>query len=307
MRSMIAAPSHANSNVGAAHANTMPSDTRAVKPWWSLSPTSCTTCSTAVCTRKMPKLWRATLLTARENRPGTFSGEMRRNWAQFRSFSLTATHLWVEEMSLRGQAKGMSPLVGTVAYISPLILALTVGGAINVQMREIAKGNEPRPMNDPRFWMQAMFQGGGLGVLGDAIYASESRAGKSSQADAFGPPGQMAADGYDLTIGNAVEVSEGLRKGDDLDEAVEGANIGRDAVGALRSWTPGGNIWFLRAAYNRAVLDQLQRIVDPEAEEDFARRSKRMKRDRGQEQWWPNGEAVPTHAPGFSALEAAAD
>lgn len=84
----------------------------------------------------------------------------------------------------------------------------------------------------------------------------------------------MGADAYDLTIGNNVEVSEGLRKGENLGEAVEGANIGRDAVGALRSWTPGGNIWFLRAGSNRSVLDQLQRIVDPEAEEDFARRRK---------------------------------
>ena len=242
-----------------------------------------------------------------ENRPGTFAGEMRRNWAQFRSFSLTATHLWAEEMALRGQAKGMTPLVGTVAYVAPLVFFLTIGGAINVQMRETAKGNEPKPMNDPRFWMQAMLQGGGLGVLGDAIYASESRNGKSSQVAAFGPPGQMAADAYDLTAGNAVEVSEGLREGENFGEAVEGARLGRDGVNTLRSWTPGANIWWGRAVWNRGILDQLQRIVDPEAEEDFARRRKRMERDRGQAQWWEEGEPLPTNAPGFSALEGAAD
>lgn len=235
-----------------------------------------------------------------ENRPGTFSGELRRNWAQFRSFSLTATHLWAEEMSLRGQARGMTPLVGSVAYLAPMVFFLTVGGAINVQMRQVAMGNDPKPMDDPRFWMAALLQGGGMGVLADAVYASEARNGKSSQAAAFGPPGQAAADAYDVTIGNAVEVGEALRKGEDLGEAVEGANIGRDGVNVARSWTPGGNIWFLRAAYNRAVLDQLQRIVDPEAEEDFARRRRRMERDAGQGQWWPHGEAAPERVPRIS-------
>ncbi|WP_421730785.1 hypothetical protein [Brevundimonas sp.] len=237
-------------------------------------------------------LWtRAKLLG--ETRPGTVAGEMRRSWAQFRSFSLTASHLWYEELALRGQAKGMTPLVSAAAGIAPMVMFLTIGGALSIQLREITKGNEPKPMNEPRFWMAAMLQGGGLGVLNDAIYASESRNGKTSQAAAFGPGGQMVADAWDATIGNAVSISEGVQKGKNLDEAVGDANIGRDGTNLLRSWVPGANLWFSRAAYNRLVVDEIQRLVDPEAEEDFQRRRQRMKTQNGQDQWWATGERVP--------------
>lgn len=232
-----------------------------------------------------------------ETRPGTVAGEVRRSWAQFRSFNLTASLMWGEEMVLRGQARGMTPLVATAAGLTPMIFALTIGGAISIQMRETSKGNDPRPMNEPRFWMAALLQGGGLGVLTDAIYASESRNGKSSQAAAFGPGGQFAADAYEATIGNGVSISERMRKGDDFEEAVGRADIGRDLTNMPRRWLPGSNFWFARAAWNRAVIDQLQRIVDPEAEEDFARRSKRLATENGQGQWWANGDGSPARAP----------
>ncbi|RYE87233.1 MAG: hypothetical protein EOP19_04790 [Hyphomicrobiales bacterium] len=244
-------------------------------------------------------LWSKAKLVGAE-RPGTVWGELRRNWAQFRSFNLTATSLWVEEMALRGQKGGMTPLVGTAAHLAPLMFYLTVGGALAIQLREITKGNDPKPMNEPRFWAAAMLQGGGLGVLADAIFASEARAGKSSQAAAFGAVGQMAADAYDLTAGNAVEISEGQRKGKTLGEATEGANIGRDASKFVRSWTPGNSIWWARAAWNRAVMDNLQRLLDPEAEDDFERQRKRMKRENGQEQWWGVGTSAPERAPDLS-------
>ncbi|CAN5241077.1 hypothetical protein BH10PSE1_BH10PSE1_28270 [soil metagenome] len=232
-----------------------------------------------------------------ETRPGTVAGEMRRSWAQFRSFSLTATHLWAEEMSLRGQAAGMTPLVGAAAGLAPMVFMLTIGGAINIQLREISKGNDPKPMDEPRFWMAAMLQGGGLGVFADAIYAAESRNGKASQAGAFGPGGQAIADGYNATAGNVVEIAEGMRKGKDLGDATEDAHVGRDVVNLGRSWVPGSNLWWLRSIWNRGVIDQLQKIVDPEAEEDFARRQKRLERENGQGQWWPNGAPMPDRAP----------
>lgn len=241
-------------------------------------------------------LWTRAKLVG-ETRPGTVAGELRRNWAQFRSFSLTATHLWGEELMLRGQARGMTPLVSAASGIAPIIFFLTIGGAASIQLREIAKGNDPKPIDEARFWMAALLQGGGLGVLTDVIYASEARNGKASQAAAFGPGGQAVADLYDATAGNAVQVSEGMRKGQAFGEAVENADIGRDATNLPRRWIPGANLWWARAAWNRAIIDQIQRLVDPEAEEDFQRRIKRMDRENGQGQWWPNGEPVPERAP----------
>lgn len=82
--------------------------------------------------------------------------------------------------------------------------------------------------------------------------------------------GAGVAGPYNATAGNVGQMAEGLLKGEDLGEAVEGARVSRDVVQLARTDTPGGNIWFVRAAYNRVVLDNQQRMLDPEAQEDFA-------------------------------------
>lgn len=250
-------------------------------------------------------LWTRAKLLGR-TRPGTVWGEAVRFWAQFRSFQLTATHLWAEEFSLRGQAGGMAPLVASVAGVAPMVFFLTLGGALTLQLRELSKGNDPKPMDDAGFWGQALLQGGGLGVLGDAFYALSKRQGKNADANAFGPTGQAVADAYDLTGGNALEIADGLNKGETVGEAVEGARIGRDATNVGRRWVPGSNIWWLRAAWNRAVMDELQKLVDPEAEEDFHTQARRMER-AGRGQWWEPGEAAPDRAPNLENALSRAD
>lgn len=227
------------------------------------------------------------------DRPGTVVGEVRRSWAMFRSFSLTATHLLGEEMMLRGQARGQTPFVAGASGAAGVLFFLTLAGSISLQMRELAKGNQPKPMDEPRFWAAAALQGGGLGILGDFFFAAEARNGKSaSQVAAFGPVGAAVGDLYGATMGNMVEVAEGLRKGQNLEKAVEGARVGRDTTKLAQRYVPGSNLWFARTAYNRLVIENLQRMLDPEAEEDFARQRKRLEREQGQRQWWPTGEAV---------------
>lgn len=245
-------------------------------------------------------LWtRAKLLGT--DRPGTVAGEARRSWAMFRSFTLTATHLLGEEMMLRGQTRGLPPFVAGASGAAGVLFFLTLAGGVAIQLRELAKGNDPKPIDDPRFWAAAAMQGGGLGILGDFFYAAEARNGKSaSQVAAFGPVGAAVGDLWGATAGNAAEVVEGLRDGEDLGEAVEGANIGRDGANLARRYVPGSNLWFLRAAWNRAVVDNLQRMVDPEAEESFAQQRRRLEREHGQTQWWETGETTPERPPALA-------
>jgi hypothetical protein len=240
-------------------------------------------------------LWtRAKLLG--QDRPGTFFGEFRRSWAMFRSFTYTASHLYLEDMFLRGQA---SPLAagGMAAAAAALVGLLTVAGGISIQLREIAKGNDPRDMRSTRFWAAAATQGGGFGIVGDFLYSSQSRAGKSAATTGWGPAAAFLTDVKDVTWGNVEEVASDLDKGDSLGEAIGKAHPGRDALTLLRRYTPVSSIWWARAAWDRAVVDQLQRLADPDADHDFRRRARRYEREFGQGQWWPSGSAVPTRAP----------
>ena len=240
-------------------------------------------------------LWtRAKLLG--NNKPGTFQGEFMRSWAMFRSFSLTATYLFGEEFLLRA-AKTARPGMALAGYGVGVAAALTVAGAASIQIRQIVQGNDPRDMRDPKFWGAALMQGGGLGILGDLFYATETRAGKSSAMTGWGPAAAFVGDAWNLTVGNALEVAGAVGEGESLGEAVEGASIGRDAVRFAGRWAPWASIWWARTVWDRTVMDQLQKVVDPEADEDFRRQTRRLERDYGQGQWWPQGEALPERAP----------
>lgn len=234
-----------------------------------------------------------------QDHPGSVAGEFRRSWAMFRSFTATATHLYVEDMFLRGQD---GPWAGAklAAAAAGLVGALTVSGAVSIQLRELAKGNNPRDMGKASFWGAAFMQGGGFGIFGDFLYAAQNRIGKSSALTAFGPTAAALSDLYDATGGLATDVAGRMEKGDDFGTALDKAHPGRRAVTLLRRYNPLASLWWARAAMDRAVMDQLQRMVDPDADAAFRRRAKQLKKDYGETQYWPQGAAAPTSAPDLS-------
>lgn len=235
-----------------------------------------------------------------KERPGTFVGELQRSTGMFKGFSATLTTLYAENIALQGRRQavdGGSVLATTAGLAAQAVIFLTLGGAVNVQLREMLKGNDPRPMDDPRFWGAALMQGGGLGIAGDFLYAAEARNGKTAPVVGFGPVGQLASDTWGLTGGNVLDVAGGLSKGEDLGEAVAGAHAGRDAARFAASYNPLSSMWWSRAAFSRLVSDNMQRALDPEAEEAFRRRATRMERETGQGQWWAQGQNAPERAP----------
>lgn len=230
------------------------------------------------------------------DRPGTWQGEFKRSWAMFRSFTLTAQHLYAEDIFLRGQ-KTANPRLYVAGQAAALLGLLTVAGAVSMQLRDIIKGNDPHDMTKTGFWGAAMMQGGGLGILGDFFYSSQARNGKSSAMTGWGPAAAMASDVFNATIGNVAEVFGGLDRGQDLGTAVDRAHVGRDATTLLARYSPLSSLWWARAAWDRAVVSNLQRLVDPEAEASFAARARNLQRDTGQGQYWPSGDLAPARAP----------
>lgn len=230
-------------------------------------------------------------------RPGTFFGELQRSLGMFKGFTATLTSLYAQEMALQARARGGNWLAGLAGDAAGALIFLTLGGALNIQLREMAKGNDPRPMDDAKFWGAALAQGGGLGMAGDFFYSAQARNGKTAPIASIGPVGQLASDVWGLTGGNVLEVAGGLSDGEGLGEAIEGARPGRDAARFMANYNPLSSLWWSRAAFSRMVGDNLQRALDPEAEEAFERRRRKMERETGQEQWWRQGENTPVRAP----------
>jgi hypothetical protein len=74
---------------------------------------------------------------------------------------------------------------GALGYALGFFAATTIGGALALELKEIAKGKDPRPIpraKDPalehaEFWGAAMLQGGGWGIFGDFLGSTENRFG----------------------------------------------------------------------------------------------------------------------------------
>lgn len=214
-------------------------------------------------------------------RPGTLPGEFLRNSFQFKGFAVSL--LMSQAQVLRELGPYRAGLYGAQFFIG-----MTMFGAASIQLREIAKGRDPRPMNTSEFWADAALQGGGLGIFGDIVGSFKNDRVDSLAGFALGP-----------FYGLIKDARQAVRGSFDRQTESGGYNPGNPAGEGLRMakrYMPGANLWYLRAAYERAILDQLSEMVDPE----YAQRRSRVEqwaRENGQGMWWEPGEAMPSRAP----------
>ena len=207
-------------------------------------------------------------------------GEVTRTVAMYKSFPI----LMMMKQLYRGAAQ--HGLGNKMSYIAQLSIGLMVMGAIALQAKELARGKNPRDMTDPKFWAAAHLQGGGLGIFGDFLHSNQSRFGSSFTKTLVGPGFGLLDDITKLTLGNLQQLVAG-----------KDTNISADMIQFMRRYTPGTSVWYLRALYERTILDQLQKILDPKAYKKFRNQMKRRERDYGQSYWWKPGSVVPESVP----------
>jgi hypothetical protein len=220
---------------------------------------------------------------------GTLAGEIMRSTAMYKQFPLLLlnTHMW------RGlYGAGEANRSGT-GYLADLFITTTILGAAAMQAKQIAAGKDPVPVVEDgvpsgKFFAAAALQGGALGIFGDFLFADQSRFGKGVVASAAGPVAGVADDFGRFVIGNTQEIVTGQE-----------SKIGREATQMLRRYTPGGNLWYTRMAFERMVLDRMQMMVDPHAHRSFNQRESKLRQDYGTEFFWGPGETAPSRGPDF--------
>ncbi|WP_456390115.1 hypothetical protein [Profundibacter sp.] len=156
-------------------------------------------------------------------------------------------------------------------YAASILGGLTLLGALAVQMKEISKGRDPRPMDEKKFWLAAFMQGGGAGIFGDFFASETSRARGGIAETLAGPMAGLASDIVKPVASN-------------LNRAFEGKDtlFGRDLANFTRRNTPvASSLWYTRLAFDRLVSDQLQSFLDPEAEVQWRRQERRRQREYG--------------------------
>lgn len=225
---------------------------------------------------------RAAILST--NRPGTFSGELIRSAAMYKSFPMTIMLTHIRRAIIEAGE-------GRFGYLPAFLIGMSVMGAVGMQFREMAQGRDPRPMDDPRFWMQAMMYGGGFGILGDFLFDDQTRHGHSLGENLAGPVAGFIGDSVRLTVGNA-------QRAFDPDQETR---VSSDLVNMARRYVPGSSIWYARLAYERMLMDQLQMMADPRGRQQLAQRERRQFTSYGNRFWWRPGETRPDRLPDLEA------
>lgn len=223
-----------------------------------------------------------------QNQPGTLMGEVLRSFAMFKSFG--AVFVILHGLRITNLLKASQP-GKAAAYAGSLLISTTLFGGLALQLKQLAAGRDPRDMKDEKFWTAALLQGGGLGIYGDFLFANINRFGGGFTQTLGGPVVQRADDLWNLTAGNLVQLASG-----------EKTQFGRELVRFLKGNVPGSNIWYIRTAWERNVMDQLQFLMDPEAAKAFKRQQRYWQRNYGQEYWWRPGERLPDRAPDMAAI-----
>jgi hypothetical protein len=218
---------------------------------------------------------------------GTLPGQLMRSFGMYKNFVITWTLIHGQRTRALGGLSG-------ARYMADLAIGMTLLGAIGMTLRDLSKGRDPRDMTDPKFWLAAAFQGGGLGIIGDFAFsiggASVNRYGKDLGTTLAGPAFEFASDVASLTVGNLMQAAAG-----------EETNFGREAVGFGKRYAPGASFWYSRTIIDRLLWDTLQEEVDPEYRSSFRRMEQNFKDDYGQRFWWRPGRATPDRAPDLGA------
>jgi hypothetical protein len=196
---------------------------------------------------------------------GTAMGEILKGMLQFKSFPAA--------FLMRHGSRAMSFEKGTskAAYGASIFAMTTLLGALVVQLKEIANGNDPATMwdeDDPQkginFLTRSAVQGGGLSILGDILVAGTDTSGRSTTDFMVGPLGSDAKAVLGLTVGNFTQYYEG-----------KDTNASNEAFKLLKNKIPAQNLWYTKAATNRMIFDEIQDIVAPGYREKLLRKAER--------------------------------
>lgn len=223
---------------------------------------------------------RATLRQGTQS--GTVGGEALRHLTLFKSFGVAMFERhWKRASQIESGA-------GKLAYSASVFTGLLMAGAMTNQLMDIMNGRDPRKMNDAKFWLQAMLRGGGVGIFGDIMntgLGGDNRGGQPNLTGLLGPVYGTVAD-FGITAGSVFK------------EKTEPADVGANLLRIGYQNTPFIRSWYTKAAFEHAVMHDMQEMLSPGY---LARMKRRAQKDYGQKFWWAPGDTAPDRAPNLNA------
>lgn len=234
-----------------------------------------------------------TVMLKDTSRPDTLRGAILHSFSMYKNFPVS---FWMIYGRLGMTSKSVK---GRLAFYAGLGAGMTMVGALGIQMREIAQGRDPMPMDSPQFLGKAFLSGGALSIWGDFLFSGVNRMNGGPTETVAGPLFGFLGDTTQLAFGDAFKFMEAMGS---LDQGFDSTTKAK-LVEYMKRYTPGSNLWWLRTALERNVWERLQELADPKA---FAKRRRKEANQRkvyGNESYWPAGESLPTRFPQYQGSE----
>lgn len=216
--------------------------------------------------------------------PGTLPGALWQSVTSLKSYALAVhtLHMYRVFEMLRRQRAGPA-----AAYMAILITGGTSLGFLIGQANDILAGREPRSPTDPNAWKEAMIKGAALGIFAEPLVYGENAEGRDVFYEMMGPLVDQVASVW-TTGAAAVDEIHSMATGEERQ-----TNVGRESVKLLKKVFPLSTLFYTRLATDRLIYDNLQRLVDGEADEAFERRAQFYEENKDQSYWWGPGESAP--------------
>ena len=190
----------------------------------------------------------------------------------FKSFAITvALNHTIPALRHMSTARGLDRM----SRIGSLLVAMPIMGAFVMQSKNVLNGKEPQEMN-AKFWKASLMQSGGLGVLGDFIFADYSRFNQNLGTTISGPVVGFANDIFRVFMGN---FDRSLKDGEDT-------KFMTDLFQFAKKNIPGVKLWYTKLLMERLLLDNAERMIDPMFDIRMNRIEQRMQKETGNRFYW---------------------
>lgn len=213
------------------------------------------------------------------SQPGTWSGEALRSMSQYRGY--------MSALTLMHGGRALDSLTDKTGqwfrgqYIVGMATMLTAGGALTMQLKAIARGEDPLPTDNAKFWRDAFITGGAMGIVGDYLKGFIQMQQSADIARALSPStGALGLDIGQLLIGNSAQKIAGVK-----------TNFGREAVGFGKKYLL-PEVFYTKTAVDRLFWDALQKQADPDYSGAFYRTQQRARQQEGATWWWAPGQSA---------------